>query len=146
VTVHIVPAAENMEAWADLRAALWPQGPIEEHREEIAAIAAGPGTEAGLIALVGDEPAGLVEMSLRPWVEGCASSPVGFVEGWYVVPRFRRRGVGRALIGAAEAWARARGCTEMGSDTELANLVSQEAHAALGYEEVERTVLFRKTL
>jgi len=55
-------------------------------------------------------------------------------------------GVGRRLVSAAEEWARARGCTEMGSDSILENVDGQNAHARLGYLEVERQVCFRKSL
>ena len=54
--------------------------------------------------------------------------------------------MGRRLIEAAEQWARSRGCTEMGSDAEIANTLSHRAHAALGYEEIERVVSFAKRL
>ena len=89
---------------------------------------------------------GFAELSLRPYAEGCATTPVAFLEGWFVVPRVRGRGAGRALVSAAEAWARTRGCREMASDTTLDNTSSAAAHAALGFEEVEQIRCFRKTL
>ena len=58
----------------------------------------------------------------------------------------RRSGHGRALLKAAEDWARAQGYTEMGSDALLWNEVSHAAHKASGYEEVDRVVTFRKSL
>lgn len=89
---------------------------------------------------------GFAEVDLRPYVDGCRTSPVGYLEGWYVAPAFRRRGTGRALVRAAESWARSIGCAEFASDTGIANRVSQRAHRALGFEETERLVLFRRTL
>jgi aminoglycoside 6'-N-acetyltransferase I len=77
---------------------------------------------------------------------GCASAPVPFIEGWYVVSTVRHRGVGRALVEAAENWARLRGFKEIGSDAVLENDVSHAAHQALGFDEVERVVCFRKSL
>ena len=89
---------------------------------------------------------GFVEIGSRTYAEGCESTPVAFLEGWYVDPDVRRTGVGSALIRAAEAWAVAHGYSEMASDTELENDVSLSAHLALGYEEVERQICFRKRL
>ena len=92
------------------------------------------------------ELVGFIEAALRDWAEGCHTRPVGYVEGWYVDPEFRRRGIGRRLVEAAETWARSRGCTEMGSDALEENSLSHRAHAALGYAEVERVVTFAKKL
>ncbi len=89
---------------------------------------------------------GFLELGLRSVAEGCTSSPVPYVEGWYVAADWRRRGVGGALMQAAEEWSRARGYTELGSDTEEANRLSRAAHAALGFEEVETLVVLRKPL
>ena len=89
---------------------------------------------------------GFVEAGLRKYADGCDTSPVGYIEGWYVDADLREQGIGRALIQAAEAWAIDRGCTEMGSDTWIENVVSYRAHLALGYEEAERLIHFRKRL
>jgi aminoglycoside 6'-N-acetyltransferase I len=88
----------------------------------------------------------MIELSLRTFADGCRSMPVPYVEGWYVVPEARRRGIGRALVAAAERWARDLGHTEMASDALLGNLESERAHLALGFEEVERAIRFRKDL
>lgn len=80
------------------------------------------------------------------WAEGCVTRPVGYIEAWYVKPEQRRSGLGRQLMRAAERWVLSRRCTEVGSDAELQNEVSHEAHRALGYVEVTRLVLFAKKL
>jgi len=71
---------------------------------------------------------------------------VPFIEGWYVESAWRRRGIGRALVHAAETLARAQGYTEIASDVGLENANSIAAHRALGYEEADRVVSFRRTL
>ena len=63
-----------------------------------------------------------------------------------VTPGFRRRGVGRSLIAAAENWGRARGCIEMASDTWIDHDVSQRAHEAIGFSVVDRCVHYKKML
>ena len=90
--------------------------------------------------------AGYVEAGERSIVDGCSSSPVGYIEAWYVDPDVRRTGQGAALIRAAEEWARGRGYTEMGSDALLDNEVSHRAHQHLGFTEVDRVVNYRKDL
>ncbi len=90
--------------------------------------------------------AGFVEVTIRPHADGCDTSPVGYVEGWYIDADVRLRGLGRRLVRAAERWARERGCREMGSDCLLENEGSRQAHIALGYEERERLIHFRRRL
>lgn len=89
---------------------------------------------------------GFVSLSLRPWAEGCQGEPVPYVEGWYVTEARRRQGIGRALIEAAERWARSQGFTEIGSDALLDNAVSLRAHRRLGFVPTERLQFFRKDL
>jgi molybdopterin synthase catalytic subunit len=136
----------DRERWIELRHALWPDHPLAELRAEAAAY----NTllrETVFVADRGDGAiAGFVEVSLRPYAKGCVSSPVGYVEGWYVEPDCRRRGVGRALIDAAAAWARAQGCGELASDRDADNLLSRAAHVALGFLPADRCELFNKRL
>jgi aminoglycoside 6'-N-acetyltransferase I len=138
---------DEHEPWLRLRGCLWPQDTKEELAEGGRILLEDPRRNAVFVARRSDGGlVGFVEASLRDWAEGCSTRPVGFVEGWYVEPEHRRRGIGRRLVDAAEEWARSRGCTEMGSDAHIANTLSHRAHAALGYEEVERVVSFAKRL
>lgn len=134
---------EDLFAYLPLRAALWPEG--GDDGEEVERILK-DADQAAFVAEEEGKVVGFVEVALRPYAEGCDTRPVGYLEGWYVVPEWRGRGIGRALVEAAEAWARAKGCREMASDAELGNLPGQEAHRCLGYQEVERIVCFRKDL
>ncbi len=89
---------------------------------------------------------GYVEAGTRVYAEGCDTSPVAFVEAWYVDKDLRRQGWGGRLFAAVEDWARANGLTELASDALLDNAVSIAAHKALGFTEVERQVCFAKPL
>src|SRR5262249_3365824 len=89
---------------------------------------------------------GFAEAGTRPYADGCQTSPVAYLEGWYVDPDMRRQGIGSALVRAAEDWARGRGYRELASDALLDNLTSQQAHLALEFAEVERAVKYRKAL
>jgi aminoglycoside 6'-N-acetyltransferase I len=89
---------------------------------------------------------GVIELSIRAYAEGCTTDRVAFVEGWYVEAEVRGTGVGAALIGAAEGWARSQGCTELGSDAEVENLSSAAAHLAVGFVEAGVVRCFKKSL
>ena len=140
--------------WSRLRLALWPDEGEEAHRSAVERFFAAPRTrdampEAVLIAVAPEaSPAviGFAEVSRRAYAEGCETSPVGFLEGWYVIPERRGQGVGRALLAAAEAWARTLGCREFASDAVADNAVGAAAHRALGFEEVVVLRCFRKSL
>ena len=51
-----------------------------------------------------------------------------------------------SLVGAVEKWTTANNCQEIASDTEIDNLLSQQVHQQLGFEETARIVIFRKPL
>ena len=146
----------DREAWVRLRSELWPHHPLPDLAREVESYLRGDGLwrlgdrSIPFTAFVAEDPdlgiVGFVEASLRPWAEKCRTTPVGYLEGWYVAPASRRRGIGRSLVGAAEEWARERGCQEMASDAHVDNLASEKSHRALGYEEVQRLIHFRRPL
>ena len=131
-----------------MRCALWPEGSEQEHAAEIDAFFARRALLplAVLLAFEGAEAVGFAELSIRSVVDACETDHVAYLEGWYVEPAAQRRGLGRALVQAAEDWGRAQGCTEFGSDTQIDNAVSTAAHRALGFEETDQVRCFRKSL
>jgi aminoglycoside 6'-N-acetyltransferase I len=132
--------------WVRLRDALWP-GALSGHDGETRAyFAERLPTPIVFVAEVEGRVIGFLELDYRKYAPGCASSPVPFIEGWYVEPALQRRGIGRALVEAAEAHARKGGFREIASDVERDNAGSIAAHLALGYEEAERIVCFRRSL
>ena len=144
----MIAPCESIDAqgWLELRQALWP-GTREAHVAEMAAFLSDPARYAQFVAHEGGAPAGLAEAAIRSdYVNGTESSPVAFLEGLYVAPAFRRRGIARLLVAEVVRWAKARGCHELASDALLDNTASHAAHRALGFEESERVVFFRKRL
>jgi aminoglycoside 6'-N-acetyltransferase I len=136
-------------AWVRLRCALWPQSSETEHREDIARFFAAEAPEPVAVLLAEDRggcPVGFAELSIRAHAEGCRGERVAYLEGWFVVPEARRRGVGWALIAAAEQWGRSEGCRELASDAEPDNEISAAAHSALGFSDVGLVRCFRKDL
>jgi GNAT superfamily N-acetyltransferase len=51
-----------------------------------------------------------------------------------VAPENRRGGIGTALLGAVESWARARGCTELKVETQDINVPACRFYARSGFE------------
>jgi aminoglycoside 6'-N-acetyltransferase I len=138
----------DREAWVEMRLALWPDGQRHEFDAEARDYFAGDHRflERVLVAERGGAVIGMIELSLRSIADGCISSPVPYIEGWFVAAEARRQGVGGALVRAAEGWARAQGHNEIASDALLENQVSENAHKALGFDVVCRSILFRKAL
>jgi aminoglycoside 6'-N-acetyltransferase I len=138
---------EDDSEWLRMRDALWPGLPDAHHRHEMAGYLGDEVTHAVFVVdRGGGRLGGFLEASTRAGADGCETSPVGYIEGWYVDADLRRSGWGGALVTAAEDWARGRGYAEMASDCVIENVVSFRAHTALGYREVERLVHFRKPL
>ena len=141
MTIRFLRADDEAE-WVRLRLALWPDADEDELREEIAAHL--PDGDRRLCTLVAERPGGmlggLMELSLRPYAEGCLSSPVARVENWYVDEDLRRQGCATRLLEAAADWARHRGCAEIASSCVVENDIAQTVHEALDFEEVDRLV------
>ncbi len=131
---------------------LWPASTANDHALELAPLLAGKpkGSLPAIVFLAQTAEghlAGFIEVGTRSHADGCdPSQPVGFIEGWYVKPEYRRKKIAARLLAKAEEWARNLGYREMASDTWLDNLSSQHVHAALGFEVVDRCVHYRKPL
>jgi aminoglycoside 6'-N-acetyltransferase I len=144
--------AYDVPRLAQLCFALWPESPAEEHAQEISALLEGRTKPTlPLVHFVAETPdhrlVGFLEAGLRSHADCCDTShAVGYIEGWYVEEDYRRLGLGRQLLAAAEDWARGHGCREMASDAIIDNTLSQRAHEALGYQVVARSVLYRKPI
>ena len=143
------PARESdRHSWERMSEGLWPSLP-GRHAEDIERYFAGELREPVEVFLAFDdqgEAAGLIELSIRAYAEGCITDHVAFIEGWYVEPTARGSGIGAALVAAAESWARSRGCMELGSAAEVDNLASASAHRAVGFEEAGVIRCFKKAL
>ena len=139
-------AQSDLEEWFRLRKLLWDQLSDAEHHEEMIDIYEHTDSQLVLAAEADGKIVGFLEASIRPFVEDCHTDHVGYLEGWFVEPGFRRFGIGGSLVNNAESWARHKGCTEMASDSEVGNDLSLKSHLKLGYQETSRLVHLRKDL
>lgn len=152
--MHTIRRAESRDRdqLAALHLQLWPECLLEEEKAVIhlllstgmsgtlpAAVFVAEASEGAII--------GFLEVGLRSHADSCdPAQPVGFVEGWFVREDRRHQGVGRALMRAAEDWARLQGAIEMASDSWITHEDAHRAHEAMGFEVVDRCVHFRKSL
>ena len=144
--------SEDRTPVAEMRFALWPDEPFDEHLAEFdLLLATGMSGTLPAITFVAEDShgdlIGFLNVSLRSHADGCDTrQPVGYIEGWYVRETLRNCGIGKGLVRAAEGWARDQGCIEMASDALFDNQTSLAAHEALGYQVVDRCFHFRKPL
>ena len=140
------PQGSRDRDWLAMRVALWPDGSQAEHLLAMADTL-GRGHYVRLAVTAAGSAVGFVEAARRvDCVNGTTSSPVAFLEGLYVEPGSRRQGVARVLVESVVTWALAQGLSELASDSLLENVPAHAAHRALGFEETERVVYFRRVL
>ena len=135
---------DDVERWIDMRHELWP-----EHERAALAGEIVPwhrGKTGVFVAEADGELIGFCEATMHDRATGCCSSPVGYLEAWWVGEGFRRSGIGTQLLAAAEAWAIENGATEMASDAHADNDVSLSAHRATGFTEHRPVVRFHKSV
>ena len=111
-------SSQDALAWEQMRYALWP-GADESHSEVIKAFFHGGLVEPAevLVAFSNrDLPVAFVELSIRTDLPGLLGNRTGYIEGLYVEPAWRLRGIVRRLLCASRLWARAQACTHFASD------------------------------
>ena len=131
---------------AALAVQMWDEHTQEELERDFAALLQ---REDAAVFLAEEEgkAVGFAQCQLRrDYVEGTETSPVGYLEGIFVEPEHRGKGVARALLACCEQWAREQGCTEFASDCELDNTQSLAFHMRLGFDEANRIICFTKKL
>ncbi len=110
--------ASDAPVWEAMRCDLWPDG-ADEHAFEIAQFFAGRLEEPCEVLVAEGESGqlvGVMELSIRDDVAGLPGNRTGYIEGLYVPPKDRWRGIARELVRAARAWARSNKCEAFASD------------------------------
>ena len=137
---------QDAEVLAGLACLLWDGHDAAELLDEFAELLKSE-EAACFLAYEAGVPVGFAQCQLRhDYVEGTQTSPVGYLEGIFVQPEFRHRGMAKQLLGACESWAKEKACLEFASDCELGNDASLNFHLSVGFAEVNRIVCFTKTL
>lgn len=145
--LKIIKAKEiHLDELTKMAIDLWPNNDFNELRHEIILMMKGD-KDIFLLSSINESIVGFIQMSIRTdYVEGANSSPVGFVEGIYIKPMYRFKGIARELVSKGEEWAKSMGCTQIGSDIEMNNLDSYKFHQNIGFKEANRIICFIKDI
>lgn len=140
----IVPVSkENEIAWAELCVALWPDNTIDLMLHE----RTGNGYKNEFLYLIENEAVALLSLAKRhDYVEGTESSPVGYLEGIYVKPEFRNKGIAKELVEYSKKWSLENGCEELASDCEFSNEASRRFHNKIGFHKANTIICFTMKL
>jgi ribosomal protein S18 acetylase RimI-like enzyme len=122
--------AEGLAAWRDREAA------ILAARKWLTDSFATAARHDGAVLVAVDETglAGVITVSVQRHFTGETD---GYIGELAVASRAVRRGIGRALITAAETWAQERGLQHLTLHTGIANIQARHFYSALGFQEEE---------
>lgn len=137
---------EDIDTVTKLASELWNSHTYGELSEEYKAILLSE-KDIVFFAFDGEKPAGFAHCSLRnDYVVGTSGGAVGYLEGIYIIPEYRKKGLAKTFVEYGEEWARKQGCKEFASDCELDNSGSYNFHIAVGFEEANRIICFKKKI
>lgn len=132
----------DLDAWVKLRHALWPDARPETLLAEANSSLSSPDEICLLLIHPASGPVGFVEGA----VHSGPDEPYAHVEGWYVMPEFRRQGHGQELVGHLEQWCLHRAICLLTSDTTPEYPISPRAHARCGFRTLAQLTIFVKEL
>ena len=139
-------AARDIPDVASMAGCIWHSATLQELEADFEGLVKS-GDAAVFLAFSGSIACGFAQCGLRQdYVEGTHSSPVGYLEGIYIKPEYRKCGCAKLLLAACESWAREQGCAEFASDCELTNEDSLRFHLNVGFREANRIICFTKKL
>lgn len=143
----IVEASEkSIDHLTKLAIDLWPDNEYEDLKNEYLNLLKSENHKVFLY-VVDDLPIAFIQLSIRrDYVEGSNTSPVGYVEGIYVIPNLRRQGISKELMFKGEEWVKEKGCKQIGSDIEYDNNTSYHFHLNRGFKEANRIICFIKDI
>ena len=131
---------------ADLAVLLWEDNSVDDLVNEFSEILSKDNAQI-FLKYENDVPVGFAQCQLRyDYVEGTKTTPVGYLEGIFVMEKCRNRGYAKELLNQCEMWAKDRGCKEFASDCEIHNDNSFQFHKAMNFTEANRIICFTKKL
>ncbi len=135
---------KDLSLLANMAVKMWQDSSVLELEEEFKEIIHNDNVVV-FIKFVDEKPIGFAQCQLRfDYVEGTQTSPVGYLEGIFVLEQYRSNGYAKELLMACEQWAKEKNCSEFASDCELDNHNSYKFHMAAGFTEANRIICFKK--
>lgn len=136
----------DLLALARLAVIMWNKNTVADLEKEFSCAVDSENSQC-FIKYVDNKPIGFAMCQLRhDCVEGTNSSPVGYLEGIFILEEYRHKGYAKQLLTECEKWAFLKGCKEFASDCEIDNKESLRFHMAVGFNEVGRIICFTKKL
>lgn len=136
----------DRDQWLKMRCILWDDLSVDGHMADIDWMLSST-KRWGYIAFCDTHSAcGFSEVTIRHYANGCTEQPVPFLEGIWVDPKFRHKGLGRTFISTLAKDLLSAGYSELCSDAHIDNTLSHQAHENWGFNETDRVVYFRKAL
>jgi len=130
---------EHEDVWAEMCVALWPELTVDS----VLKLSHEGLFKNEFLYYEGDDLAAFLSLSVRSdYVEGTNSRLVGYIEGLYVKPEFRRKGIAEKLIDHAKEWSKKFDCSELASDCVLDNDANQAFHTGVGFTEANKIVCY----
>ena len=137
---------ESIEEIANLAVRMWTENTVQGLTDEFSDLVSKEDAQI-FLKYYENIPVGFAQCQLRyDYVEGTDTSPVGYLEGIFIMEEYRHKGYAKELLSECEKWAKEKGCKEFASDCEIDNDSSCGFHMAMGFEEANRIICFTKTL
>lgn len=136
----------DLKIVADLAVLMWGDNSVDEVADEFSERIS-KGDAQLFLKYEDDIPVGFAQCQLRyDYVEGTKTTPVGYLEGIFILEKYRNRGYAKELLNKCEMWAKDKGCREFASDCEIDNEISFQFHRAMNFTEANRIICFTKKL
>jgi len=141
--IHIKENSKYFNSLIHLELLLWPDNNFEDLFEE----SKKSNNTFYFGGIIKEKLIGFIQISIRyEYVNGSSTSPLGYIEGIYVLNEYQRCGYGRKLIEFACSFIKEKGYSEIASDVLIDNIESQEFHQKVGFSETERTIYYIRKL
>ena len=132
--------------WLAMRKALWPEEEEAQLKVEINSFFNKGEKSLCLLGKCDSLFVSLVEARIKPASSNSINNEHVFIDAWYVIEPFRRKGIGTQLINAVEKWTRKNNLFYLASDTTPEYPYSPKAHKSCGFIQQENDLFFIKKL